>query len=147
VCREHMTGRRCDKLMDDLYCPALDHYLYEAEDAEKVNREKSIDLIKGNTHEDVSWSGKGYVNVLDGAVLKFKIDNLQTNNKFKLVIRYEFLNDDPSNGWADVVMTVKKTTENPSETGHCDDGITYLANTESINEIPISNCKLTPARK
>uniref|UniRef100_A0A6Q2YIL3 Laminin, beta 2-like n=1 Tax=Esox lucius TaxID=8010 RepID=A0A6Q2YIL3_ESOLU len=92
-CRPNMVNRRCSDPAPGYFLAGLDFYLYEAENATSlplapgsalqiVPRERTTDM-------PVTWTGPGFVRVLDGVGLRFTVDNLPESLDYQLVIRYE----------------------------------------------------------
>uniref|UniRef100_A0A8D3EF14 Laminin, beta 4 n=1 Tax=Scophthalmus maximus TaxID=52904 RepID=A0A8D3EF14_SCOMX len=75
-CLPNMIGQRCSDPAPGYFLPSLDYFLYEAELARTHDR-------------PITWTGLGLVRVLEGAGLRFTVDNLPSSSDYQLVIRYE----------------------------------------------------------
>ncbi|XP_059361476.1 laminin subunit beta-1b isoform X2 [Carassius carassius] len=114
ACKKHMFGRRCDQVHSGYYIPALDHYIYEAEDAsfgpEVKVVQRTLPLDRKPT-----WTGNGFVNIPEGETLRFNIYNLPRSMEYNLMIRYEPLLPDE---WEKVVVQIERPRDTyPS--AHC----------------------------
>uniref|UniRef100_A0A3Q1EJI1 Laminin subunit beta-4-like n=1 Tax=Acanthochromis polyacanthus TaxID=80966 RepID=A0A3Q1EJI1_9TELE len=86
LCFPNMIGRRCSDPAPGYFLPSLNYFLYEAELTAPlpgiIPRQRSAD-------QPVTWTGLGLVRVVDGAGLRFTVDNLPSSMEYQLVIRYE----------------------------------------------------------
>ncbi|XP_028906589.1 laminin subunit beta-2 [Ornithorhynchus anatinus] len=103
-CRNHMIGRRCNQVQPGHYRPYLDHYTYEAEDAQRDWDVKVVERTALLGHEP-SWTGTGFVQLQEGNTLKFSVDNLPFSMDYSLLLRYEPQAPDQ---WAEVTVLVQR---------------------------------------
>ncbi|CAJ1055766.1 laminin subunit beta-4 [Xyrichtys novacula] len=91
-CLPNMVGRRCSDPAPGYFLPPLDYFLYEAELATPLfDPGHTLQIIprQRSAGHPVTWTGLGLVRVLEGAGLRFTVDNLPSSMEYQLVIRYE----------------------------------------------------------
>lgn len=133
-CKPNMSGRTCDKPESSFFCPTLDHLLYEAEDATKLDQ-LSHDFIRPLIPEySPTWTGPGFVKVLEGASLEFNVDNIFRTGYYEIVIRYENLHTE---SWEDLRVKITRNDGHPDLAGLCAD---YIPNDdEKFTKLPSGN--------
>lgn len=113
-CREHYSGRTCNTTESSFYCPALDEHTYEAETAFEIT---SGDVIsRGAEGRPRTWTGQGFVRVIEGTNITFIVDNVLRSGQYNLVLRYEIPSDGA--GWDDIKITLVRPGD-PSLDGPC----------------------------
>uniref|UniRef100_A0A670Z4W1 Laminin subunit beta-1 n=1 Tax=Pseudonaja textilis TaxID=8673 RepID=A0A670Z4W1_PSETE len=82
-CRSHMVGRQCNQVQTGYYRIVLDHYTYEAEEA-RLHQVRNRKELPG-----ITWTGLGFVRVLEGSVVEFHINNVPFSMDYDILLRYE----------------------------------------------------------
>lgn len=123
LCKKEMTGRRCDKLQDDHFCPAFDHIISEAEDAELSFNAVSHIKYAPFDIKDKKWTGSGYVSVTNQAELKFILSNIEVSEQYYFALRYDFQNN---SSWNKVTLSIEEVA----------DGIISVPDRECVDSYP-----------
>uniref|UniRef100_A0A3Q1H1I1 Laminin subunit beta-4-like n=1 Tax=Acanthochromis polyacanthus TaxID=80966 RepID=A0A3Q1H1I1_9TELE len=92
LCFPNMIGRRCSDPAPGYFLPSLNYFLYEAELTAPLPGSLSSGGLgdsPAGADQPVTWTGLGLVRVVDGAGLRFTVDNLPSSMEYQLVIRYE----------------------------------------------------------
>ncbi|ETE64464.1 Laminin subunit beta-1, partial [Ophiophagus hannah] len=100
----HMVGRQCNQVQTGYYRIVLDHYTYEAEEARLHQRVP----LPGRP---VTWTGLGFVRVLEGSVVEFHINNVPFSMEYDILLRYE---PQFSGKWEKVKVSVVRPGPVPS---------------------------------
>ncbi|KAL6739145.1 hypothetical protein Aduo_012631 [Ancylostoma duodenale] len=123
VCREGFSGRKCDTADSSYYCANIDHYTYEAENAVLTNAEIEVREHPGQDSA-MTWTGEGYARANERSSISFKVDNLQTSQKYNIILRYDAARDPI--GWENVQVTVVRPGEAGGECAGSDPSDDFL---------------------
>lgn len=121
-CKNDMSGRACDKPKDGFFCPLIDYFTFEGEEANRLD-ERSV-VLKRPIYGDKSWTGLGFVRVFESSRLEFNLDNKRMqpfkSGHYEIVIRYELQS---GIGWNDVRVMIERES---APTGLCASSSTEL---------------------
>ncbi|VDK43423.1 unnamed protein product [Anisakis simplex] len=120
-CRQHFSGRRCDTADSSYFCAAIDHYTYEAENAENITNAEVQPREYPLYARDRTWTGEGFVRANERTTLTFIIDNLVQSMQYNIIIRYQQTQQDPF-GWENAQLTVVRPGD-PSPDGPCSNSL------------------------
>ncbi|NXE30093.1 LAMB1 protein, partial [Ardeotis kori] len=100
-CRSHVVGRQCSQVEPGFYRINLDHYTYEAEDAQL--HQGSVVEREPPTDRPASWTGAGFARMLEGGWVEFHVRDVPFSTEYDVIIRYEPQHPEP---WQEVRVRV-----------------------------------------
>uniref|UniRef100_A0A0N5AN25 Laminin subunit beta-1 n=1 Tax=Syphacia muris TaxID=451379 RepID=A0A0N5AN25_9BILA len=108
-CKKNFSGRRCDTAENSFYCANIDHYTYEAENAQ-ITYGDSIQKEPPLFARDRKWTGEGIVRVFEDSTISFTVNNLAQSMRYAI----------DHYGWDKVEIAVIRSS-NPDSGGPCAD--------------------------
>ncbi len=106
-CKNDMKGRTCDKPKDGFFCPLIDHFTFEAEEAVKLDQ-RTVNL-KRPIYGQKTWTGIGFARVFESSTLEFSLNEKRMkpfrSGHYEIVIRYELQS---GIGWNDVRVMIER---------------------------------------
>jgi hypothetical protein len=117
TCKEHMVGRTCDRPADEYFCPLLDHLVYEAEEARRLDQKTRF--VERHIHDEKTWTGDGFVLMYEQSHLEFSIDGSRglrpyRSGHYEIMLRHELPN---GLGWTNVKVVIER--ESMPQSGLC----------------------------
>uniref|UniRef100_A0A8D0HUR2 Laminin subunit beta 4 n=1 Tax=Sphenodon punctatus TaxID=8508 RepID=A0A8D0HUR2_SPHPU len=101
-CLPNIVGHKCTEPAPGYFFLPLDYYIYEAEHAKPLSgsatlgstpfgRNSVLDVVfrEPTPGKPVTWTGPGFAHVLNGAGLRFTVNNIPFAMDFNIVLRYE----------------------------------------------------------
>lgn len=118
-CRPNVTGRRCDTPEEGHFVPLIDFMRYEGEVA-KGSPDTTV-VEREPYGSQSSWTGTGFVRVLDKSTLEFDITDVPQTLDYDLLVKYEPQGRGSRPEQARVVL--ERLTGPPESNGPCRDAV------------------------
>ncbi|ETN68384.1 hypothetical protein NECAME_15860 [Necator americanus] len=127
ACTCHLLGtynnEGCDTADSSYYCANIDHFTYEAENAALTNAEIELREHPGEGGS-MTWTGEGFARANERSTITFKVNDLQTSQKYNIILRYDAARDPI--GWENVQITVVRPKEASGECAGVDPSDDFL---------------------
>ncbi|KAJ8664871.1 hypothetical protein QAD02_006533 [Eretmocerus hayati] len=88
-CRLHVTGRNCSIPEQNYYTGAIDYLIFEGEHAKGTDNCQVIIREPYRDNRPNTWTGKGFMQAMEGSKLNFTIDGLHRSMWYDVGVRYE----------------------------------------------------------
>ncbi|XP_076236766.1 laminin subunit beta-1 [Calliopsis andreniformis] len=88
-CKPHVSGRTCNQPEQTYYTGSLDFLIYEGELSRATENCQVVIREPDRGGKNSTWTGTGFMKVLEGSMLNFTIDDIRKSLFYDVVIRYE----------------------------------------------------------
>ncbi|XP_058795433.1 laminin subunit beta-1 isoform X2 [Phymastichus coffea] len=88
-CRPHVGGRTCSNPEQSYYTGSIDYLIYEGEHARGSDNCQVVIREPYRDGRNSTWTGLGFMQVIEGSVLNFTIDDVRRSMWYDIIVRYE----------------------------------------------------------